>query len=353
MPPITPTPLIHHRTHTHPTRITPRGLMLHSVGVPQPNASVFIRNWNNATTQVSVHAFVEPGRVFQTLPWDFRAWHAGGAANDTHIGVEMTEPTSIRYTGRGAEFIDNDPTATHAFVHETYATAVDLFAYLCNLYALDPLSDGVILSHAEGHQRRIASNHADVEHLWARHGLTMAQFRRDVAAKAKQGGEMGEAIPATLFRVSTLTAPLNCRAFPSTAAAIVGTFARNALVTATRQSGDWLHVTDDTVTGWASASFLTEAVPIAVDALAAAGVIHSPEYWLSHYPYLRYLDRLLVNLSELTFAPGEAAANLEDAIRVLVQAGAIQSPDYWIANHTQVPHIDTLLLRAAGMTKER
>ena len=29
--------------------ITPKGLMLHSVGCPQPSAAVFVRNWNKAS----------------------------------------------------------------------------------------------------------------------------------------------------------------------------------------------------------------------------------------------------------------------------------------------------------------
>ena len=34
--------------------------------------------------------------------------------------------------------------------------------------ALDPLADGVVISHKEGHDRGIASNHGDPEHLWSR-----------------------------------------------------------------------------------------------------------------------------------------------------------------------------------------
>ena len=30
-------------------KITVKGLMLHSVGCPQPSASVFIKNWNKST----------------------------------------------------------------------------------------------------------------------------------------------------------------------------------------------------------------------------------------------------------------------------------------------------------------
>lgn len=166
------------------TPLKPRGIMLHSIGCPQPNASVMAQNYNQYRPNgqsVCVHAFVQrDGMVYQTLPWTVQAWHCGGSANSTHIGVEMTEPASIVYTGHGAEWRDLNPTATEAHVRGTYAAAVQLFAQLCARFALNPLADGVIISHAEGRMRGVASSHADPAHLWNAFGLTMDMFRRDV-----------------------------------------------------------------------------------------------------------------------------------------------------------------------------
>ena len=61
--------------------ITVKGLMLHSVGCPQPNAQVFITNWNKASYgRACVHAFIDAnnGKVYQCLPWKNRGWHSGG-----------------------------------------------------------------------------------------------------------------------------------------------------------------------------------------------------------------------------------------------------------------------------------
>jgi hypothetical protein len=123
-------------------RIVMKGIMVHSVGCPQPNPEVFCQIFNDPSgkpngRQVGVHAFVgSDGRVFQTMPWDYRAWHsskgAKGSANDTHIGIELTEPSTIKYTD-GANFIDNDPVRSKAFVEATYKSAVALFAHLCML----------------------------------------------------------------------------------------------------------------------------------------------------------------------------------------------------------------------------
>lgn len=157
--------------------LRPQGLMLHSIGTPQPSAAVLARYFDQyqpGGQSVCVHAFVQAdGTVYQTLPWEMRGWHCGGAANGTHIGVEMTEP------GAGMAYAESAEQITG-----TYRTAVALFAQLCGVYGLNPLADGVIIGHAEGHRRGVASNHADPELLWNTYGMgyTMDGFRRDVAA---------------------------------------------------------------------------------------------------------------------------------------------------------------------------
>lgn len=162
----------------------PQGIMLHSIGCPQPNAAVMAQRYNAYQPDgqsVCVHGFVQrDGTYYHILPYDMIAWHCGGSANQTHIGIEMTEPASIVYTG-GANWRDLDPAATEAHVRGTYAAAVELFAQLCEQYALDPLADGVIISHAEGAARGVASHHADPTHLWRAFGLTMDGFRAAVA----------------------------------------------------------------------------------------------------------------------------------------------------------------------------
>ena len=179
-------------------RITVKGLMIHSVGCPQPKAEVFMKNWNRAEASACVHAIVEPdGDVYQILPWNHRGWHCGGGANNTHIGVEMTEPATIRYTGGSnwTETGDGENTKNHVLA--TYKYAVELFAYLCSQYNLDPLADGVVISHSEGCRRGIASNHGDVEHLWSKFGLTMEQFRKDIKT-AMKGGSAADSLTAIM-----------------------------------------------------------------------------------------------------------------------------------------------------------
>jgi len=190
-------------------KITVKGLMLHSVGCPQPSALVFVNNWNKSTyDRACVHAFIDgnTGVIYQCLPWSHRGWHGGGASNNTHIGVEMCEPACIKYTS-GSNFTCSDTATAKAVVKRTYDAAVELFAFLCKEYKLNPLADGVIISHREGHARGIASNHGDPEHLWngLKMGYTMDGFRKAVAAAMNATEEKpAEPAPAkTLYRVQT------------------------------------------------------------------------------------------------------------------------------------------------------
>ena len=131
-----------------------------------------------------MHAVLQAdGTVYQCLPWNYRGWHCAGNANNTHVGVEMTEPSQIKYTG-GGTFKVLDKATAQAQARGTYQTAVQLFAQLCKQYGLNPLAHGVIISHHEGYLQGEASNHGDPEHLWKGLGLsyTMDGFRKDVKA---------------------------------------------------------------------------------------------------------------------------------------------------------------------------
>lgn len=172
-----------------------RGLMLHSVGTAQPDPLVFIRQFDRPDyDRACVHGFIGPKETYVTLPIleipgsAMRGWHGGKtASNDAYLGIEMTEPDTIRYTD-GASFQVLDREATIAHVRQVLDRAEDLFAQLCRFHGLDPLADGIILSHAEGGRRGITTNHADPDHLWAGLGLdySMDRFHRNVVARLAQ-----------------------------------------------------------------------------------------------------------------------------------------------------------------------
>ena len=220
--------------------ITVKGLMLHSVGCPQPSAETFVKMWNNPeSSRACVHAFIDgnTGKVYQTLPWEHRAWHGGGSSNNTHIGVEMCEPACIKYTG-GATFTCSDRDKAMEVVKRTYETSVELFAVLCKQFGLDPLGDGVIVSHKEGHDRGIASGHGDPEHLWngLKCGYTMDRFRHDV--KAAMGG--ASSIPANPVKSTPESGSSNAVTESEIREGSVVTLAKDAQYYTGKDMPDWV-----------------------------------------------------------------------------------------------------------------
>jgi len=162
--------------------ITPKGIMVHSTGANNPWLKRYVgpddgllgknqngNHWNQERPdgrQVCVHGFIgklNDGTIaaYQTLPWNYRGWHSGGSANDTHIGFEICE----------------DGLSDSTYFNKVYREAVELCVYLCKLYGL---TEKNIICHSEGYKLGIASNHGDVMHWFPKHGKSMDDFRAEV-----------------------------------------------------------------------------------------------------------------------------------------------------------------------------
>ena len=105
-------------------KIKVKGIMLHSIGCPQSDAGVFLKNWNSPSHDNScVHGFIDgnDGSIYQTLPWDHRGWHCGKSGNGTHIGIQMCESACIRYT-KGSSFSCSDKKKAVEVVKRTYVS---------------------------------------------------------------------------------------------------------------------------------------------------------------------------------------------------------------------------------------
>lgn len=170
------------RCYTKAVSSYPKKLILHSLGCAQPKADVLIKQWNTPDASVCVHGFIETDRVIQTLPWDYKGWHVGkgskGSYNSNSIGIEICEPKGHTY--KGGTMIGYDIKKNTDYFAKVYKNAVELFAYLCRQFNLDPLKD--ILCHSEVHALGYGSNHSDVMHWFPKHGKSMDTFRADVLA---------------------------------------------------------------------------------------------------------------------------------------------------------------------------
>lgn len=179
--------------------ITPKGIMVHSTGANNPNLKRYVgpddgllgknqynNHWNQDSPdgrQVCVHAFIgklADGSIatYQTLPWNHRGWHAGGSANDTHIGFEICE----------------DGLTDASYFSAVYKEALELCVYLCKQYGL---TEKDIIGHYEGYQKGIASNHGDPKNWFPKHGKSMDTFRADVKAGLAAAEAPDPVTPAT------------------------------------------------------------------------------------------------------------------------------------------------------------
>lgn len=181
------------------------GVLWHSTGANNPNLRRYVQpddkaadraallqklgtnsnrnDWNHVTVQAGLNAWVgklADGTVaaVQTMPWDYRPWGCGsgkkGSCNSGWIQFEICE----------------DGLTDRTYFEAAYKEAVELTAYLCQLYGIDPKGtatlNGVkvptILCHADSHTLGLGSNHGDVLHWFPRFGKSMDTVRTDVAA---------------------------------------------------------------------------------------------------------------------------------------------------------------------------
>ncbi len=164
-----------------------RAKMLELIGVNK-NSNDWNREgqWINGKwvpLKAGVHAFIgklASGEVttIHVGDWDKKAWGCGsgkkGSCNNGWIQFEICEDKL------------NDP----AYFEKVYREAVELTAYLCRLYNLDPqgtvaysgVKVPVILCHQDSYQLGLGSNHGDVLHWLPKYGKSMQTVRDDVSA---------------------------------------------------------------------------------------------------------------------------------------------------------------------------
>lgn len=186
-------------------KTTIRGVLWHSTGANNPNLKRYVQpddnavdrarmlellgvnksgnDWNHISMEAGVHAWVgklASGEVasVQVGDWDKKAWGCGsgkkGSCNNGWIQFEICEDNL------------SDP----VYFEKVYREAVELTAYLCKLYNLDPQGTvtysgvrvPVILCHQDSYQLGLGSNHGDVLHWLPKYGKSMQTVRDDVSA---------------------------------------------------------------------------------------------------------------------------------------------------------------------------
>ena len=128
------------------------------------------------------------GIVYQTLPVNYKGKYCGGSVDKGYIQIVVDEPTGIKYTNKNS-FVVPDLKKANGQVHVIINSLIELCAYLCITFKLDPIQENTILSQAEGRNKRLCSDYAGIDHIWKglNIGYTMDNFRRDILLALNQG----------------------------------------------------------------------------------------------------------------------------------------------------------------------
>lgn len=158
------------------------------------SSNPYSNDWNHTTRRVGVHFFVgklADGTVtsVQTLPLDYRAWGTSsgkkGSANNAALQFEICR----------------DDMKSQEYFEMVYREAVELTAYLCKLFSIDPhgntVCNGVtvptIFCHADAHRYGLGNNHSDVMEWFPKYGKSMKTVREDVATLLIQSTDNSDA----------------------------------------------------------------------------------------------------------------------------------------------------------------
>lgn len=195
MPTITEKYCTGNRRYKAAQTFNPQGVVLHSIGTPQPRADVLRNYWQNDGSAYVVHYMVDNTKILHCMPDNFKCWHVGSPGNSQYIGIEMGEPSQIKYTS-GATFTVSNLAGAQTYAEAAYKNAVWLIAKLCKKYGWNPST--AVWTHGEITRRKMSNtDHVDPEHLWNGLGMgyDLAKLRRDVAAA--MGGSAAPTTPST------------------------------------------------------------------------------------------------------------------------------------------------------------
>lgn len=202
------------------TKGTPVGILWHDTGAGNPTLKRYVQpddnaqdraallakigknqysnDWNHISLQAGVNAFIgklADGSIAtaQVLPWNYRPWGCGSGPKGSCNGSP--------YANNGPHWIQfeicDDGYNSKSYFDKVYKEAVELTAYLCMKYGIDPhgtvqykdpkkqipVTIPTILCHQDSYQLGVGGNHGDVLIWFKKYGKTMNDVRNDVAAE--------------------------------------------------------------------------------------------------------------------------------------------------------------------------
>lgn len=231
------------------TKITPKGIVVHSTGANNPNLRRYVQpddgllgkntnnnSWNRSGIEVCVHAFIGKDKngsvqVYQTLPFDYACW-----------GVGKGKKGSYNYNPTGyIQFeICEDNLKDEAYFNKAFELAAEFCAHLCTKYNL---SIDNVVSHQEAYKRGYGSNHGDCDHWLKKFNKDMNWFRNLVQVKqgvAPKEEPVDKPVNKSVDYLVQITADeLNVREEPNTNSKINTTVKKGEVFTIVEECKGW------------------------------------------------------------------------------------------------------------------
>lgn len=261
--------------YTRTTTMKVKGVLIHSTGANNPTIKRYVQPSDNAPDRQKMlqiigvnnnrndwnHKYVEAGlnawigkladgtvATVQTMPWNYRPWGCGsgkkGSCNDGWIQFEICE----------------DALTDRNYFNAAYNEMVELVAYLCQMYNLNPygtvthngIKVPVILCHQDSARLGLGSNHSDIYNWFPKFGKSMDDVRNDVAALLNTPAPAPTPdVPVNYQAKVVATAGLNCRTTPVTGAVLM-VYPYQAVLTIMKENNGWGY----TGKGWVSLEYI-------------------------------------------------------------------------------------------------
>ena len=192
------------------TKITTRTITIHNtgnIGAPAKNNHNYMKNCNKTGERTaSWHFTVDDQYIYQAIPTNKKAWHAGNAkGNNESIGIEIC--------------MFNDAERQR----KAYENAIELVKILMAYYNFD---SSKVVRHYD-----YSKKSCPTWLIQGRYGYDWQWFKKQLTAPTNKE-------PDT-FTVKIICDELNIRSGPGTSYKVVGTVKKNQVFTIIDVSGDW------------------------------------------------------------------------------------------------------------------
>ena len=272
------------KCYKNTVKFKPVGVLWHSTGANNPNIKRYVQptdgsinyakdiskfgkntnrnDWNHLQVSAGVNAFIgkyADGSIgtVQCLPWDYAPWGCGSGSRGSCNKEKMADNS---YVGWIQFEICEDNLSNADYANKVFNEAVQLTAYLCKKYGIDPDSfvtvKGVkiptITCHNDASKLGFATNHADINHWFPKLiGKNMNNARQEVKALVGGGSAPSASstpVPApvntsagtsTEMTVKVIIPDLNIRKEPSMDGAVVGVTGKGTFTIVKTTSDGW------------------------------------------------------------------------------------------------------------------